>query len=281
MEKIKIHIFHTGSVCVSPYLPFGGDNCNIIKASGLFGKKSERLWLPVSAYFVEHPQGKFLIDCGWGRDMSPHGKYDQKAQIKALGSRLLYKINQGKVEIGAAVAEQLSAMGIKPEDLDYVLCTHLDCDHVSGLQSVKNAKKILVAAEEMACANKHRFVRYKSKWWNDVNITEFAWNTEYGPFGKAYDLFGDGSVLLVNIPGHSDGLFAVKIRNEDGKYVLLVSDGGYAEKSWQKMIRSGLYMDKEKQRRSLGWIHDESLNENCIKVLANHDPNVVPHTIVL
>lgn len=39
MANIKIHVFHTGEVCVAPDLPFGGDNSNAIKASGIFGKK--------------------------------------------------------------------------------------------------------------------------------------------------------------------------------------------------------------------------------------------------
>lgn len=95
MKQIKIHIFHTGEVCVSPNLPFGGDKCNIIKASGILSRKSTRIWLPVSAYFIEHPKGKILVDCGWHREMSPNGVYDRKAQIKSLGSYLLYKVNQG------------------------------------------------------------------------------------------------------------------------------------------------------------------------------------------
>ena len=47
MADIKIHVFHTGEVCVAPDLPFGGDKSNAIKASGIFGKKGNRLWLPV------------------------------------------------------------------------------------------------------------------------------------------------------------------------------------------------------------------------------------------
>ena len=43
MANIKIHVFHTGEVCVAPDLPFGGDNSNAIKASGVFGKKEDRL----------------------------------------------------------------------------------------------------------------------------------------------------------------------------------------------------------------------------------------------
>lgn len=43
MDKIKIHVLRTGEVRVSPYLPFGGDDCSIIKASGTtLDKKLQR-----------------------------------------------------------------------------------------------------------------------------------------------------------------------------------------------------------------------------------------------
>ena len=42
MDKIKIHVLRTGEVRVSPYLPFGGDDCSIIKASGLTTPKKDR-----------------------------------------------------------------------------------------------------------------------------------------------------------------------------------------------------------------------------------------------
>lgn len=32
MAEIKIHVFHTGEVCVAPELPFGGEGCSIIKS---------------------------------------------------------------------------------------------------------------------------------------------------------------------------------------------------------------------------------------------------------
>ena len=169
MEKIKIHVFHVGEVCVSPYLPFGGEHCNIIKASGLTTRKENRIWLPVSAYLIEHPNGKILVDCGWHRNMSPKGEFDKKAQIKSLGSPLLYIVNQGKLKKGAAIDEQLIKIGINSSDIDYVLLTHLDCDHANGLELVKDAKKIMVSSEEVKCATKNSFVRYKKKWWEGIN----------------------------------------------------------------------------------------------------------------
>ena len=254
---------HAGEVCVSPYLPFGGEDCSMIKVSGLTVRRKDRLWLPVSAYLIESQKGLLLVDCGWNRDMSPRGIYDRKAQVNSLGSRLLYKVNQGKVRLGDAVDEQLFAMGIRPSQLDYVLLTHLDCDHASGLGLVASAKNILVSKDEVKCANKHK-ARYKHKWWDGVSLTQFEWNGSEGPAGKSYDVFGDGSVLCINIPGHSDGLFAVKVTNREGRYVLLFSDGGYASRSWEQMIPSGIALDRKEQMASLRWIREQSMH--CINM---------------
>lgn len=282
MADIKIHVFHTGEVCVAPDLPFGGDNCNAVKASGVFGKKEDRLWLPVSAYLIEHPKRKFLVDTGWARDVSPNGEFDKKAQIKSLGSVLLYEVNQGRIGLGQCIDEQLLEMGIKDSDIDAVLITHLDCDHANGLKQVKNAKKFMVSADEVKFANKiTNKVRYYKGWWEGIDLTEFEWNDNQGPVGKSYDLLGDGSIELINIPGHADGLYAVKVKNEEGKFVLLFSDGGYARKSWEEQITSGIAADKQLQKQSLAWIREQSLDENCVESLANHDPDIAPHVIEL
>lgn len=278
---MKIHVLHTGEVRVSPYLPFGGDNCNLLKASGMTTPKEDWIWLPVSVYLIEHPKGLILVDTGWHRDMSPEGVYDKAAQIKSLGSRVLYNVNQGQIPLGEAVDEQLATMGIKPADLDYVLLTHLDCDHANGLLAVKDARHIIVAQEELDCARKNGFIRYKKKWWKDCDLETIAWNGEEGPAGKSFDLFGDGSIKMINIPGHCDGLCAVKITREDGKYVLLFSDGGYATKSWKEMITSGVSLDKEMQRKSLQWIREQSMDPNCVESLATHDTEIKPHVIEL
>jgi glyoxylase-like metal-dependent hydrolase (beta-lactamase superfamily II) len=278
---MKIHVLHTGEVRVSPFLPFGGDNCNLLKASGMTTPKEDWIWLPVSVYLIEHPKGLILVDTGWHRDMSPEGVYDKAAQIKSLGSRILYNVNQGQIPLGEAVDEQLATMGIKPADLDYVLLTHLDCDHANGLRAVKDAKHIIVAQEELDCARKNGFVRYKKKWWEGCELQTIEWNGTEGPAQKSFDLFDDGSIKMINIPGHCDGLCAVKITHEDGRYVLLFSDGGYATKSWKEMITSGVSLDKEMQRKSLQWIREQSMDANCIESLATHDIDIKPHVIEL
>ena len=268
---------------MSPHLPFGGDHCCMLKAAGLTTPKSQWMWLPVSVYLIEHPNGRILVDTGWHREMSPDGVYDRKAQIKSLGSWQLYMVNQGRLPKGQAVDEQLAAMGLKPSDIDYVILSHLDCDHANGLRLVKEAKHILVARAEMNNIRKGitECIRYQRSWWEGVGLELFDWNGNEGPVGHSFDLFGDGSVVMVNIPGHCEGLCAVKVKNAEGKFVLLFSDGGYARKSWERMITSGVCQDKRLQRQSLQWIREQSLSPDCIESLANHDPDIKPHIIEL
>lgn len=280
---ITVEVLHTGRVCVSKYLPFGGDDCSLVRASGLFGGKSERMWLPVSCYLITHPRGRILVDTGWHRSMSSAGVFDARAQIKSLDSRLLYRVNQGEVEPGAAIDEQLAVRGISPADLDFVLLSHLDCDHANGLSAVADAKRILVSTDELAFASKfpNNMVRYRKRWWDSTRLETFTWNGTQGPADKSFDLFGDGSVVQVNIPGHADGLCATKITGSGGHFVLLFSDGGYAARSWREQITSGTAADKQAQKRSLAWIREQSLDPRCVESLANHDPDVRPYVIEL
>lgn len=216
--------------------------------------------------------------------MSPDGVFDRGAQIKSLGSWFLYQINQGRIARGEAIDEQLAKLGLKPSDIDYVLLSHLDCDHANGLRQVKDAKHILVSEAEMMGTTRKNFqirIRFQKRWWAGVDLRTFDWNGTEGPVGKSYDVLGDGSLVMVCIPGHSEGLCALKIKNAAGKYVLLFADGGYSTKSWRDMITSGITLDKQLQRQSLQWIREQSLSPDCIESLATHDTDVQPHVINL
>ncbi|MBD5132397.1 MAG: N-acyl homoserine lactonase family protein [Clostridiales bacterium] len=283
-DKIRIHMLHCGMVRTTRWLPFNNDHVSMARVAGLFVPEKDWEWLPVSCYYIEHPKGKILVDTAWSRRMSPDGVEDKRAQIRELGY-FLYRINQGFTPEGQTVDEQLKAMGVRTADLDYVLLTHLDCDHACGLHQVADAKRILVSEEEMKYANSvlpthfDNIVRYKKRWWEDVPVTLFAYNGKEGPFRRSFDLFEDGTVQLINIPGHCAGLSAVKITGKDGRFVLLDADGAYSAKNWEEMIPSGIAANRVDQMKSLEWIREMSMSDKCIESLATHDPNVKPHTV--
>ncbi|MDE6351685.1 MAG: N-acyl homoserine lactonase family protein [Muribaculaceae bacterium] len=271
-------------ICVSPYVPYDDKNAKKMKVMGLTVPTEQWVWLPVSSYLIEHPKGLILVDTGWDRRISPTGEFDKKLQAMVLGSKMLARINQGLLPQGMAIDEQLQGMGYKASDIDYVIISHLDCENVSGVSQVAHARHILVSDAEMQAAmsgSTSNRIRYQSSLWQDVPMTLFQWNSDQGPFNRSYDLFGDHSVELINLPGHSEGLVAVKITNDKGKYVLLTSDSAYSTRSWREMVLPGIYSDRNNQLKSLRWVREQSLSADCIASLSTHDPEVEPHKIEL
>ena len=84
-------------------------------------------------------------------------------------------------------------MNIKPSELDYVLLSHLDCDHANGLRQVAAAKHILVSKAEMIGTSRKNLqicIRFQRRWWEGVELNTFDWNGTEGPVGKSYDVLG-------------------------------------------------------------------------------------------
>ena len=91
---------------------------------------------------------------------------------------------------GEALVEQLAAMNIAPEDLDFVIMTHLHTDHASGLKSVRGAKKILVSAAELRDTEKYP-IRYVAEMWNGISFETFDFkDTGVGSVGKSFAFLG-------------------------------------------------------------------------------------------
>jgi glyoxylase-like metal-dependent hydrolase (beta-lactamase superfamily II) len=271
--KIKLHVFHTGTVIVDEALPFHTKNTPALAWTGLFRSKTHQLHLPVSAYLIEHPQGLVLLDTGWHSLNRTH-------QLRNLSFQSL--VNKADLPAGQAIDEQLARLGYQPKDLDLVLLSHLHCDHADGLRLVKEAKKIMVSEEEWQAAKKDH-LHYLHHEWRGVNVETFQFkNSQLGPKGRSYDVFGDGTIQMIWVPGHCKGLAATKIQAAGSeKFVLLTSDAGYASKSWMEHISPGVADNREDASLALDWVKSQAENPNCLAALANHDAHVQPQLITL
>lgn len=271
-NKIRIHVLHTGLVKVDRSLPYHGLYRNPLAFTGLFRSEVNQVILPVSSYLIEHPKGLILIDTGWSKTI-------RQSNWQELGPQM--QINKGYLPGGWAIDERLATLGYQSSDLDYVLMSHLHCDHASGMKLIKDAKRILVSRDEWQVANKPSLV-YLPHEWSGVNVETYNFEqSKIGPFNKSLDLFGDGSVVQIYTPGHSVGLTSTLIRGNDGKYVLLAADTGYSQMSWDKMLTPGICVNRNQAITSLGWTREMAHNPDCIKAIANHDPEVEQQVIEL
>lgn len=273
-EKIRINILHCGDTIVDEcgiFMP-ARKPLNPLAFAGIFRSKKHQMTIPVTTYLIEHPKGKILIDTGFNKTV-------RTDPIKEL-TWIHNKVNKPVQAPGEAVDEVLLSMGVKPSDLDYVVLSHLHTDHASGLKLVKDAKHLLVSEDELAYAATEK-VKFVHRMWEGVNLKTFKFTpSSYGPVKKSYDLFGDESVVFFSLPGHTPGLAGALIQN-NGKFVVLTSDCGYAHKSWEQMILPYHVTTEDEIKNSFRWIAQMAKKDNCIACLANHETDLKSRVIEL
>jgi glyoxylase-like metal-dependent hydrolase (beta-lactamase superfamily II) len=149
----------------------------------------------------------------------------------------IFSLFKANLPSGQAIHEQLDRMDIKPSQLYYVILTHLHVDHVSRLDHVKEAKRIMTSEIEWEVAQKQ--IGYVPALWKNINVQTFSVQPIlYGPYRLGLDLFQDGSIFLVYTPGHSHGHISILVKKEEG-YLLLASDTALSSLSWEQNVLQG------------------------------------------
>jgi glyoxylase-like metal-dependent hydrolase (beta-lactamase superfamily II) len=123
-----------------------------------------------------------------------------------------------ELEQGRDVASQLRDRGVGPGDIAVVILTHLHMDHASAISEFPESIFVVSSAEwDEALAHPTLRNGYRASHFDhafDYCTVDFDSDPieSYGPFGRSFDLFGDGSVRLVFTPGHSAGHMSVICR---------------------------------------------------------------------
>jgi glyoxylase-like metal-dependent hydrolase (beta-lactamase superfamily II) len=270
---VAVEILRTGSVSIDRALAYEESTRHPMPETGLFRPAEAREWVPVSAYLLHHPNGPVLVDTGWHTDV----RTDERGHLGGV----LAALHDARLPPGEAVSEHLAERGLGPADLAAVVVTHLHSDHVSGLGLVADAPRILVSEPELesvaGVVSLNRFLA--GHMWDGIEFESFGFEeTGVGPYGRSHDLFGDGSIRLVWVPGHADGQVAVLARTDAGT-VLLASDAVYSARNIEDGVPPGAVTDRDAAVRSVEWVAEMRDDPDCMAVLANHDPAVQPRTI--
>ena len=260
---VKIHILDCGTTLVDEALPLADRSVNPLAFTGIGRGEKHKITVPVTAYLIECPGALILVDTGWDTAIRT-----EPLRYEGIAN---YFASPGQLPDGKAVTEHLDRLGYRPEDIDYCILTHLDIDHAGGLQLIKGAKHIMASNAEWAAAQRPD-PRYRKKLWDGVNIESFP--------DKPYDLLGNGIVTLLPLHGHSSGMTGVKVKH-GGKFVIITGDSAYCRESWEDPKLPGIVWNKDKALRSLQKVQRYARNPNCVEILATHDSQVKPHTIIL
>lgn len=250
---IKVHVMTCGSTLVDEALPFSDRSVNPLAFTGIFRKQKHRISVPVTAYLIEHPKGLVLVDTGWDTQIR-----DNARKYEGLAN---YFASPGFLPEGEAVTERLSGLGYTPGDIDYCILTHMDIDHAGGISLIKDAKRIMCSTAEWKAAEGCN-PRYLKRLWKDIQIRTF-------PDG-IYDLFGDKTVVLFPLHGHSAGMTGIRIGGKE-RYIIIAGDAGYGRRSWEELVLPGVEWNRRETIKSLKTLQKFGMDERCQAILMTHD----------
>jgi N-acyl homoserine lactone hydrolase len=223
---------------------------------------------PIQIYFhvITHPtRGAFLVDTGVENALRDA---PDDAVVSGMAAKAMH---MERMRIHEPLGAWLSARRVQPSG---VLLTHLHLDHVLGLRDVAPATPVYVGPGE---AHQRSFMNLMVRSVTDRVLTgkgplqELSFKKDAdGRFTGLRDLFGDGSLFVLHVPGHTPGSLAFLARTSDGP-VLITGDTCHTAWGWQNDVEPGSFTaDHAGNARSLGALRQLVKEHPKIAVLLGH-----------
>ncbi|NOT43481.1 MAG: N-acyl homoserine lactonase family protein [Acidobacteria bacterium] len=216
--------------------------------------------LAITAFLVVHPRGTLMWDTGGVADDTwvPGGQ--------PVARRIM--LSDGRVRpvsIRQSLTAQLAAAGYAPSDITHLALSHYHWDHVANANLFAGATWLARPAERAAMfppsppvvAAPSTFAALRNSQTVDVGTGE-------------HDVFGDGTVLLLPTPGHTDGHQALYVRLASTGGVVLTGDlYHYPEERTLNRLPTA-DVDVERTRASREWL-DAFLTRTGASLWIQHD----------
>lgn len=209
--------------------------------------------LPVSCFLFRHPQGNLLFDTGChpGAAEAPESRWGPLA-------RSVVPLMSPEENVVAG----LRRVGLSPDDIDIVVNSHLHCDHCGCNEYFRRAT-IYVHADELAFARRPGMERqgyFGADWRHPMPMVEVT--------GEV-DLFDDGRLVLLPLPGHTPGLTGLLAALPNTGGFLLASDSVPLKQTLDSEIMPKNIWDENRQSDSLAEIR--RIEKSGATVLCGHD----------
>lgn len=174
-SDLTLHVFECGNVEVADISLFSpGVDEGVTKH------------LTDSCYLIQHEKGKMIWDAG---------------VPDAAGTQGIEKFH-GKIKLTVTnpLADQLKAIQISPNDIDYLAISHFHGDHTGNANMFKNATLFIQQTEYDAA-----FGSNPAQYGFDPSSYDQLNKDKIQILNGDHDVFGDGSVVIKTAPGHTPG----------------------------------------------------------------------------
>lgn len=179
------------------------------KAAGGFGSagmsRAETWEATASVLLVRHPKGDVLIDTG----MTLAGE-EEKKDLSGWARFVFSQTAARNVPRGAPLSQQLEQLGAKPAA---IILSHVHPDHAGGVTQLPGVRVWLAAEEERYAKagldgrSSGVMPAHARSLEGRVAVMEFT-AQPYANYRRSFDVYGDGSIVVVPTPGHTPGSVA-------------------------------------------------------------------------
>jgi N-acyl homoserine lactone hydrolase len=262
---MRIHIVQTGTVAIKQVQREGRQTGNPVLNILLDKNWTEPL--PIYAFVIEHPEGLIVVDTGETARVAEPGYFPWWHPYYRYG---LKEWVQPEEEIGP----QMRALGFDPNDVRWVLLTHLHTDHAGGLAHFPKAEHLVSRQAYMNARGTSGLARgfLSNRWpdWFSPTLVDMQ-PEPVAPFPNSFPVTSAGDVRFVPTPGHTVGHLSVLVTAPEVTY-FLAGDASYTQELMLREQIDGVSLDRHTARRTLENIHAFSRTTPTV-YLPSHDPD--------
>ena len=207
--------------------------------------------MEVSCYLIRHGSDYLLFDAG--------------LETSLLGLELNDKPQS--YTLASSLVDQLAVIGLEPGDIGSVALSHYHFDHAGQLSSFPEAK-LIIGAEDWAALQQPKpplgaeppLFEHWLKGGGEVQTIE-----------GDLDIFGDGSVKMLSMPGHSPGSYSLLIRLANRGPILLSGDIVHLQEQWEEWNIPVWNADRADSLASMDRMRKMAKNLGA-EIIVGHDP---------
>jgi glyoxylase-like metal-dependent hydrolase (beta-lactamase superfamily II) len=262
---VKIHPLKTGTVKVKISQRDGSQGAGYLRLANTLLDRHWTPKMPIHAWLIEHPEGLILIDTGETSKTSESGYFPRWHPYYKFGVKLF-------VSPEDEVGPQLMRAGFQPEDVRWVIMTHLHTDHAGGLEYFPKSE-ILVSRNELKAASGlggilNGYLPQRWPDWFQPKLVDYM--PDEGFFPQSHRLTKAEDVVIVPTPGHTDGHQSIILYDGD-RTVFFAGDATYSLKNLNKLVVDGVSLDTYQAASSISKIGQFVAAHNAV-YLPSHDP---------
>ena len=205
---------------------------------------------PGHCYLIHHTQGWFLWDTGID---------DAVAQLPNH-ERVFHEWGPGTGPIWRkpiTLAAQLEEIHVKPSDIKLMAVSHSHPDHAGNIEMFPNTLMLVQRVEYEWAGSRQDTVAFNKK--HPVKLID-----------GDYDIFGDGSLVLLSTPGHTPGHQSLLVRLPKTGPVILSGDVVHFQTSFENRYVPTNNWSKQASLRSMDKIAAIIAKEHA-QLWINHD----------